>query len=191
MHDGDVTNCAEVKRFLQCAWGLDGHWVVGVKVYAEYGCGSDEDWDLIGWARSMGLKSDFKMSILYSMGDRWTLGERTNRSGEYMESTAVRTAVAGGGAVVIIAVVAWVLVNFLDQCDLTCSTQACTQTAPCRVTVGSTQTTCDQGTICTAAVLGTVCESHWYWWNDCLCKNVNTGSGVVVGNIACAGKCVR
>ena len=34
VHRGDVTNCAEVWRFLQGAWGLDGHWVVG-----GYGCG--------------------------------------------------------------------------------------------------------------------------------------------------------
>ena len=50
--EGDgVTNCAEVTGFVQGAWGLDGHWVVGdwvitiigmawvvgVKVYAECG----------------------------------------------------------------------------------------------------------------------------------------------------------
>ena len=84
----------------------------------------------------------------------------------------------------LILVVVTIGVQFLS-CDGPCASVACTSDAPCSVqTAAGTPVECTSGTACTAASLNTICESRWYWVNDCTCKTVRTGTN-------CEAKCIK
>jgi len=94
---------------------------------------------------------------------------------------AIKVAIGG----VVLVVVIGIFVQFLPCNGGACASSRCSTATPCVVqTASGMPFECTSGTACTAASLGTICETRWYWLTDCTCKTIRQGTN-------CTATCIK
>ncbi len=89
-----------------------------------------------------------------------------------------------GGILIVLVVAVWVIDGL--SCSGPCPSVACTAAAPCAMDTNGDGVVdeCTLGSMCTAASLGSVCETH-FLFADCKCANVSRTPG------QCSAKCLK